>query len=147
MAYLTWSLPDYVACRITQQVVEPSSTTLKVTTNFEFDTAACGNVSAVEVIGKNANGTDMAHRRTTFGYGSRCQLAESVTNVLDALNDLLEPHIFPQPADGSDRRKCPQCADGKLSCHIQKIYPLSETAEALNALAERRVMGKLVLRP
>ncbi|MGN6569955.1 MAG: type I DNA topoisomerase, partial [Pseudolabrys sp.] len=24
-----------------------------------------------------------------------------VTNVLDALNDLLEPHIFPQPADGS----------------------------------------------
>ena len=39
------------------------------------------------------------------------------------------------------------CADGKLSCHIQKIYPLSETAEALNALAGRRVMGKLVLRP
>jgi NADPH2:quinone reductase len=39
------------------------------------------------------------------------------------------------------------CADGKLSCHIQKIYPLSQTAEALNALAGRRVMGKLVLRP
>lgn len=39
------------------------------------------------------------------------------------------------------------CPDGKLSCHIQKIYPLSQTAEALNALAGRRVMGKLVLRP
>jgi DNA topoisomerase-1 len=35
--------------------------------------------------------------------------------VLDALNDLLEPHIFPQPTDGTPRRKCPQCATGELS--------------------------------
>ena len=41
-----------------------------------------------------------------------------VTEVLDALNDLLEPHIFPQPADGSDRRKCPQCAEGRLSLKL-----------------------------
>jgi NADPH:quinone reductase len=39
------------------------------------------------------------------------------------------------------------CAEGKLSCHIQKVYPLADTAEALTALAERRVMGKLVVRP
>ncbi len=35
--------------------------------------------------------------------------------VLDALNDLLEPHIFPQPADGTPRRRCPQCGTGELS--------------------------------
>jgi NADPH:quinone reductase len=39
------------------------------------------------------------------------------------------------------------CAAGKLSCHIQKVYSLAEAPEALKALAERRVMGKLLLRP
>jgi NADPH:quinone reductase len=39
------------------------------------------------------------------------------------------------------------CAAGKLSCHIQKVYSLAETPEALKALAERKVMGKLLLRP
>jgi NADPH2:quinone reductase len=39
------------------------------------------------------------------------------------------------------------CADGKLSCHIQKVYPLAETPAAITALAERRVMGKLVVQP
>jgi NADPH2:quinone reductase len=39
------------------------------------------------------------------------------------------------------------CAAGKLSCHIQKVYSLAETPQALKALAERRVMGKLLLRP
>ncbi len=38
------------------------------------------------------------------------------------------------------------CAQGKLSCHIQKTYPLAETPAALKALADRRVMGKLVVR-
>jgi DNA topoisomerase-1 len=35
--------------------------------------------------------------------------------VLDALNDLLEPHIFPERADGRPRRECPQCGNGQLS--------------------------------
>ena len=35
--------------------------------------------------------------------------------VLDALNDLLEPHIFPERADGKPRRQCPQCGTGQLS--------------------------------
>jgi NADPH:quinone reductase len=39
------------------------------------------------------------------------------------------------------------CADGKLSCHVQQVYPLAEVPAALKALAERRVMGKLVARP
>ena len=44
-----------------------------------------------------------------------------ITQVLDALNDLLEPHIFPQPADGSDRRKCPNCETGRLSLKVGRF--------------------------
>ena len=39
------------------------------------------------------------------------------------------------------------CAAGKLSCHIQQVYPLAQTPAALKALADRKVMGKLVVRP
>jgi len=39
------------------------------------------------------------------------------------------------------------CAEGKLSAHVHAAYPLSETAAALKAIAERKVMGKIVLRP
>jgi len=35
--------------------------------------------------------------------------------VLDALNDLLEPHIFPERTDSKPRRQCPQCETGQLS--------------------------------
>jgi NADPH:quinone reductase len=38
------------------------------------------------------------------------------------------------------------CVEGKLSCHIQEVLPLAETPRALKALAERKVMGKLVVR-
>ncbi|MCJ9429224.1 type I DNA topoisomerase [Kordiimonas marina] len=34
--------------------------------------------------------------------------------VIDALDEFLEPMLFPKPADGSDPRKCPSCADGRL---------------------------------
>jgi NADPH2:quinone reductase len=39
------------------------------------------------------------------------------------------------------------CAEGKLSCHIQNVYPLAAAPQALKALADRKVMGKLLLRP
>jgi NADPH2:quinone reductase len=39
------------------------------------------------------------------------------------------------------------CVDGKLSAHVQAVYPLPEAAAALRALAARKVMGKVVLRP
>src|SRR5579872_5602119 len=38
-------------------------------------------------------------------------------------------------------------ADGKLSGHVHAIYPLEETAAALKEIAERKPMGKIVLRP
>ncbi len=44
-----------------------------------------------------------------------------VTNVLDALNEILAPHIFPPKPDGSEPRKCPSCGDGQLSLKIGKF--------------------------
>jgi len=41
-----------------------------------------------------------------------------VSEVLDALNDMLGPHIFPVRADGGDPRQCPNCGEGKLSLKI-----------------------------
>src|SRR5262249_3087300 len=38
------------------------------------------------------------------------------------------------------------CVEGKLSCHVQKIYPLAQTAAALKALANREVMARRVVR-
>jgi DNA topoisomerase-1 len=44
-----------------------------------------------------------------------------VTNVLDALNDILAPHIFPARADGGDARACPSCGNGQLSLKLGKF--------------------------
>ena len=38
-------------------------------------------------------------------------------------------------------------AQGKLSAHVHAVYPLAEIASALEAIADRKVMGKIVLRP
>jgi NADPH2:quinone reductase len=38
-------------------------------------------------------------------------------------------------------------AEGKLSAHVHAAYPLSETPAALKAIAERSVMGKVILHP
>jgi NADPH2:quinone reductase len=39
------------------------------------------------------------------------------------------------------------CAEGKLSAHVHAVYPLSDTAQALNDIAARKVMGKAILHP
>ncbi|MBU6372847.1 MAG: type I DNA topoisomerase [Alphaproteobacteria bacterium] len=44
-----------------------------------------------------------------------------ITNVLDALNESLGPHIFPQRADGSDPRSCPTCHAGTLSIRLGRF--------------------------
>jgi NADPH2:quinone reductase len=36
---------------------------------------------------------------------------------------------------------------GKISAHVHAVYPLAETPAALKAIAERKVMGKVILRP
>ncbi|MGE0211225.1 MAG: type I DNA topoisomerase [Parvibaculaceae bacterium] len=43
-----------------------------------------------------------------------------VSEVLDALNELLGPHIFPARADGGPPRQCPSCQEGQLSLKLGK---------------------------
>jgi len=44
-----------------------------------------------------------------------------VSEVLDVLNELLGPHIFPARADGGDPRQCPNCGTGRLSLKLGKF--------------------------
>lgn len=44
-----------------------------------------------------------------------------ITNVLDALNERLEPLVFPVREDGSDPRICPKCGNGQLSLKLGKF--------------------------
>jgi DNA topoisomerase-1 len=79
-----------------------------------------------------------------------------VSEVLDALNELLADHIFPAKADGSDPRRCPTCGTGTLSLKLGKFgafigcsnYPecrhtmqLSDAATGAEAGAGDGVLG------
>ena len=80
-----------------------------------------------------------------------------VAQVLDALNEILGPHVFPPREDGSDPRSCKACGTGKLSLKIGKFgafigcsnYPncnftrqFSETSkDGSEAVAENKLLG------
>jgi DNA topoisomerase-1 len=38
-----------------------------------------------------------------------------ITEVLEKINEVLEPHLFPPNAEGTDPRLCPNCGAGRLS--------------------------------
>jgi DNA topoisomerase-1 len=44
-----------------------------------------------------------------------------VAEVVDALDEMLAPHLFPPGEDGSDPRKCPSCETGRLSLKLGKF--------------------------
>jgi DNA topoisomerase-1 len=41
-----------------------------------------------------------------------------VSEVLEALNEILGPHIFPPKPEGGDPRQCPNCGEGRLSLKV-----------------------------
>jgi DNA topoisomerase-1 len=45
-----------------------------------------------------------------------------VGEVLEALNEILGPHVFPPRAEGGDPRQCPNCGEGRLSLKISGKY-------------------------
>jgi DNA topoisomerase-1 len=76
-----------------------------------------------------------------------------VTQVLDALDDMLGPHIYAPRADGGDPRQCPTCGTGKLNLKAGKFgafvgctnYPECRYTRPLAADSEAsadRVLGK-----
>ncbi|ADM10107.1 DNA topoisomerase I [Parvularcula bermudensis HTCC2503] len=78
-----------------------------------------------------------------------------ISEVLDALNEALGPHIFPQREDGRPPRECPTCGEGELSLKVGRYgafigcsrYPECKHTRPLgqseqgNAPAEDRQLG------
>lgn len=44
-----------------------------------------------------------------------------ISAVLDALNEILGPYVFPANEDGSDPRKCPSCEDGQIGLKVGRF--------------------------
>jgi DNA topoisomerase-1 len=44
-----------------------------------------------------------------------------ITQVLDALDEALEPMLFPQQAEGGNPRQCPKCGSGRLGIKLGKF--------------------------
>jgi DNA topoisomerase-1 len=76
-----------------------------------------------------------------------------VSEVLDVLDEMLGPHIYPPRADGGDVRQCPTCGTGKLNLKAGKFgafvgcsnYPECRHTRPLAADGEAsadRVLGK-----
>jgi DNA topoisomerase I len=76
-----------------------------------------------------------------------------VSEVLDALDDMLGPHIYPPRADGGDVRQCPTCGTGRLNLKAGKFgafvgcsnYPECRHTRPLAADGEAsadRILGK-----
>jgi DNA topoisomerase-1 len=67
-----------------------------------------------------------------------------ISQVIDALNEMLGPHIFPPRADGGDPRQCLVCGTGQLSVKLGKFgafigcsnYPECRNTRPLTAAAE-----------
>jgi len=77
----------------------------------------------------------------------------TITQVLDALNELLAPHIFPPPPEGGDPRKCPSCETGRLSLKVGRFgafigcsnYPDCNFTRQMTPAAEGELNGTKVL--
>ncbi|HEX3938090.1 MAG TPA: type I DNA topoisomerase [Xanthobacteraceae bacterium] len=67
-----------------------------------------------------------------------------ISQVIDALDALLAPHLFPPRADGSDARVCPTCSNGRLTLKLSKFgafigcsnYPECRYTRALSSQAD-----------
>jgi DNA topoisomerase-1 len=44
-----------------------------------------------------------------------------ITQVIDALDEMLSPHLFPPKPDGSDPRKCPMCENGRIGLKLGRF--------------------------
>jgi len=83
---------------------------------LEYDFTAQLETDLDEVSAGDADYKDVLHR---FWRDFSAALGETselrITEVLEKINEVLEPHLFPPTEDGSDPRLCPNCGAGRLS--------------------------------
>ncbi len=69
-----------------------------------------------KVSAADANYKDVLGRFWTDFSAAIAETSElRITEVLEKINDILEPHLFPPLEDGGDPRLCPNCQKGRLS--------------------------------
>ncbi|MCV6592728.1 MAG: DNA topoisomerase, partial [Silicimonas sp.] len=72
----------------------------------ELDAVSAGDADYKDVLGR-------------FWRDFSAAIAETadlrITEVLDKINEVLEPHLFPPNEEGTDPRLCPNCGAGRLS--------------------------------
>jgi DNA topoisomerase-1 len=80
-----------------------------------------------------------------------------ISEVLDKIDEVLEPHLFPPRADGANPRLCPNCGLGRLSLKTARsggafigcsnypecryTRPIAASGEGAEAAASERVLG------
>ncbi|MEM1066639.1 MAG: type I DNA topoisomerase [Pseudomonadota bacterium] len=72
----------------------------------ELDDITAGSRDYKEVLGR-------FWRDFTAAIGETSELR--ITEVLEKINEVLQPHLFPPNSDGTDPRLCPNCGIGRLS--------------------------------
>ena len=72
----------------------------------QLDEVSAGNADYKKVL-------DRFWRDFSAAIGETADLR--IGEVLDKINEVLEPHLFPPTADGTDPRLCPNCGAGRLS--------------------------------
>src|SRR6202035_5608288 len=69
-----------------------------------------------------------------------------IAGVIDTLDEMLAPHLFPAREDGTDPRVCPTCGDGRLGLKLSKFgafigcsnYPECRYTRPLRSLSAAR---------
>ncbi|WP_179378849.1 type I DNA topoisomerase [Jannaschia marina] len=72
----------------------------------ELDDVSAGDKNYKDVL-------DRFWRDFSAAVGETSELR--ITDVLEKINEVLSPHIFPDQGDGRDPRLCPRCEEGRLS--------------------------------
>ncbi len=93
-AFLSNYFPRYVSYDFTAGLEE------------ELDHVSAGGLDYRDVL-------DRFWRDFSAALGETAELR--IGAVLDKINEVLEPHLFPDPGDGTDPRLCPTCGEGRLS--------------------------------
>ena len=73
-----------------------------------------------------------------------------ISAVLDALNEILGPYVFPAKEDGSDPRACPACEDGQIGLKVGRFgafvgctnYPDCTFTRQFNQSNEEAALGE-----
>jgi DNA topoisomerase-1 len=87
----------------------------------EYDFTASLEEELDQISAGERDWRDVLRAFWTAFSGSVEEISElRISQVIDALNELLGPHIFPDKGDGNDPRKCPSCEDGQLSLKISR---------------------------